>query len=467
MKKQVSKGIKYLPITLSVAYLLFTVVLYALGPFAWDTHNAFLFYALLFVYIVALFLGYYKGINKADRKIDTVKPVSGKKRKKFIKTISVLSVIHLIMTVISIFRSYGYTSLNFAALIKDLFWGITHPGEGYNRIYERRFLTGADVVGGRLFTVVALLWDFVGFAVLLIGIFEFKKFKLPTKTVIVISCLLTILFYFSIGTNIGVFRILLAVLLSFIVDRLRKRNRKNNKTQKIWIIAVVVIGVVGFIAYFVHTMKNRGGILNWDEPYYNIGGIKLNKDSVFFKILPESLYIPFISLSGYLTQGYYGFSLCLSQPWLPTYGFGHSMYLVDLLSEYGLSIDSLTYQYRIEQVYGWDSRIQWASMFTWFANDFGFVGVIFVMFLIGYILALVYNDALKHNNTFAKLLLFYLALQILFIPCNNQLFQSSITYFSFITTFVLWIGTRGRVNAVARQKVKMQEVSGQHIQSNE
>ena len=149
-----------------------------------------------------------------------------------------------------------------------------------------------------------------------------------------------------------------------------------------------------------------------------------------------------ISLSAYLTQGYYAFSLCTLVPWKPMFGVGSSMWLVNIITEHFADIEQMTYQYRIQEVFGWDSKVQWASMYTWFANDVSIYGVVLVMFVIGYLLALTYRDSLTSDNPFAKLLVIYFAIMCIFMPCNNQIFQSTYTLFAFFTALIGWIITR-------------------------
>ena len=145
-----------------------------------------------------------------------------------------------------------------------------------------------------------------------------------------------------------------------------------------------------------------------------------------------------VSFSSYFTQGYYGMSLAMELPWQPMYGVGNSMFLVDLISDHFTDIDPYTYQVRMEPM-GWDSDIQWHSMYTWLANDVSFYGVVIVMLLIGIVFGAMFKDAITSGNPFAKMGIFYFMLMLIFIPCNNQLGQRADTLFSFILIILLWI----------------------------
>ncbi len=443
------KRFKMLPLKLVVLYLVFTVVLYMAGPFAWKTYEPAIFYMLLLLYLVFLIIGYICG---AGSKQCTELTWTDFKEKTLIKMLAPLTILNCVVIFINLLRNYGFATFEVVSLLKNMITNILHMGEGYNQIQEMiaSNISGDVLLGGRIMSLINYVWDFIGFNILLLDIYYFRKLKRIAKVFALISITETVLFFLSIGTNIGVFRVILAIVI-FKVDQIM--NGGNNKSfsragKRKMFYFTAMAGIV-VVVYFVITMKSRGGILNWDQSFYNVGGISLNRDSIFFKILPEALYIPLISISSYLTQGYYGMSLCMRVGWRPMFGLGSSMGLVNLVTEYIQDINSLTYQFRIQEEFGWDSRVQWASMYTWFANDVGFMGVVIVMFLVGYLLALVFRDSLTTDNPFAKILMVYLALMCIFIPCNNQVLQSTYTLFSFITALAAWIVT-SRVKVLIR-----------------
>jgi len=188
---------------------------------------------------------------------------------------------------------------------------------------------------------------------------------------------------------------------------------------------------------------SRGGILFWNSSSYNIGGRGINRDSVFFKILPSGFHRLLVSLSAYLSQGYYGMSLTLRVNWIPMFGLGSSKAIQEMCSIFFPSIGEWTYQARISE-FGWDDYTRWHSMYSWFANDVSYLGVIVIMFIYGFIFARCYKDCIKTNNPFAQLMVYYMFVMAVFLPCNNQIFQSIYLFFSFITVFLGWIFTRGR-----------------------
>src|SRR5207248_3260283 len=52
-----------------------------------------------------------------------------------------------------------------------------------------------------------------------------------------------------------------------------------------------------------------------------------NLNNPLVRPLPGKTRRAAVALSAYLTEGYYGLSLALDQPWVPTYGVGSSYFL--------------------------------------------------------------------------------------------------------------------------------------------
>ena len=286
------------------------------------------------------------------------------------------------------------------------------------------------------------IWVFVSFPLLLFGIFYYRQLRCTSKVIIILHTLLIFVSYMAIGTNIGVFRLILAIIVFYWI-KITQKSIVYHKKHSPKFLMFVVGGIIFMSLLFMHIMQSRGGILSWNSTSYNIGGIKLNMESVFFDLLPESLYMMFIAASGYLTQGYYGMSLCLQIEWLPTYGVGNSMIIVKKLSKYVSDvIHSRTYQFRLTSL-GWEEDVRWHTMYSWFANDVSFLGVIIIMFSIGLLFAMAYKDSIIANNPYAHIVVYYFALMAFFIPCNNQIFQSTYVMFSFLFMMFCWLTTRG------------------------
>lgn len=434
-----------LPLILMVLYLAFTLILYAFGPLAWVTYRPAVFWLLQISYILILVLGWQVGINRTYIRNDEW---TKDQDRRIIRTLSFLLPINFIFEIVNLFRRYFFDTFSLAALFHKVLNGFMNPGASYGKFQNGiDAMSGSQILGGTAMTLFNYLWDFAAFAVILLATFYFKKLGKWGKTLLTLTYVTIITAYFSTGTNIGIMRLLLADVIFFVMKVLRGEktiNRAYWKKRKKWVIFAAFVAAVCMSFLFDKLMKSRGGILYWEEAGYNVGGIGIDRNSVMFKIVPQSIYTLLISASAYLTQGYYGMSLCLKMDWIPTFGLGNSMAIIKLLKKYVSSgIMNATYQHRLE-AFGWDYEIRWHSMYSWFANDVSFAGVIIIMFLIGMLFAMAYKDSIRTNNPFAHVMVYYFTLMVFFIPCNNQVFQSTYTMFSFFTVLILWLCTRGR-----------------------
>lgn len=441
------------PLNMMLIYLVFTLVLYVIGPIDWVTYSPIYFWSLQILYISMLFLGWQVGINCIYTRKD-VWPET--KDDLLIKKLNPFLIINFFYEFINTFRRFQFSSFDFSALVKRVIYGFTDMGGAYNSFQETiNTITGSSVVGGTVFSLFNYIWEICSFLVLLLATYYYKKLKKGAKFILLLTYAIIIMSYISTGTNIGVFRLVLAWMLFLLMKFIRGEHSvdwKKWKKRKKWIIFILIISIVLCIILFEAIMKSRGGILLWDTSYYNIGGRGIDHNSILFKIFPHSWSMLLVSATGYLTQGYYGMSLCLQTDWIPTFGLGHSMIIEKLLAKYVTDIPHLTiYQHRIEK-FGWNEDVQWHTAYSWFANDVSFLGVAFVMLIFGILFAMAYKDSIKTNNPFAHIMVYFFTLAAFFIPCNNQLFQSTYVMFSFITTFIIWICTRGRKIIVFRRK---------------
>ena len=472
-----SYGAPYLfPIRLSVIYLLFSLFIFIVSPFQWEVDRPILFYCLLISYIFFLWFGYRVGLMF---QFGNAYEWTEQHTDFLIRLISPFIILNVIFYIINIFRDYGLSSFDFIELAKQMWIGIQNPGQGYiNRLFRVQTLQGSDVVGGYWFTLINYFWAFFKYPIVILSMLYFKRLKLYAKIFTLIYLALVIIFYVSIGTNIDVLTVFLFFELPIILKTFVLWNkRKINKKHIIKLIVSILIGIMIIFCYFTWMMISRGGINSYDDPSYNVGGVTIDigqnevdsevsqggrideseknsvsgdpqgagealnssiTDSGSKLTVPPILMKFWISFSSYFTQGYYGFAQALTVPWTPMFGLGNSMFVVDFVTEHIYDIDQYTYQMKLESL-GWDSDIQWHSMYTWIANDVSFYGVIVVMLLIGVIFGAIFKDAISKENPFAKACIFYFILMILFIPCNNQLAQRPDTLFSFVFLIICWI----------------------------
>lgn len=428
---------KLSPLTIFIIYWTFTLLLYAFGPYNWVTYRPILFWALNITYLFAFIAGW----ALSSKAVTSRRGAEWTKEddRSLLRRLGPLLYINLFYEVINLFRTFLFANFNVSGLIQRIIYGITNMGDSYNSFQDNVNITSAGVVGGSLITLFNYIWDIWGFSTLIFGALYFKKLKIHQKCLAAACIFLEIIAYLARGTNIGVFRIVLIILVLYYINYMKSnRDRtKKKRGRKAKLIIIGLAAVVVVVQLFDKIMKSRGGIDYWQLGFYNIGGIHINHDSVFFKILPSGFHQLLVSLSGYLSQGYYGMSLTLRVPWQPMWGVGYSMALQNVLGNFFPTIADASYQTRIEK-FGWDSYTQWHSMYSWFANDVSYFGVIIIMFFFGYFFHRALRDSLELNNPYAKVMLCFLFLMAVFLPCNNQIAQTTYVLFSFFYVFIKW-----------------------------
>lgn len=441
MKTNREKMLKIL-LYFCIIYYCFVLFLYEFGPWAWESKEVELFYFLHFCYIVFFCRGYISGLDN-ERK--NIRIWGEDDDEKLLSILKMLLLPAVFMYAISIMRNYGLNGLDITELFEKMFIGFNDLGEGYKQHADAvKGVDSSNLVGGSIYQMLSFIWLFAGFNIILLTVWYFKKIHGVYKLLGIVLLLESFMFFISIGTNIGVFRLLLAFIIFYFLKKINTLWRLNkffSLIDAVRIVALVTILGVGGIYFFVLAINSRVGGLDYTvfrQFLYGGGTIELNPDSIFFMILPEFLYIPLILVSDYLTQGYYGFNLCLQIPWDFTYGVGYFKAFHEYCADiFNLDIESLTYQYRIFQEFGWHNTIKWSSTHTWFANDISFWGVIPLMYFFGYYLAKAYYDFLNNNNVFAGLLLYYLIFTFIFISANSQI-TDIVIYPSFLLVIVFW-----------------------------
>ena len=164
-------------------------------------------------------------------------------------------------------------------------------------------------------------------------------------------------------------------------------------------------------------MKGRNVDFDFLESTSSLSDIKVDKDLNSENAIGSGL----IWLSTYIVQGYYGFSLALSKDFTTTFGVGNSPFLsrqFEWLT--GIDIHTRTYQYKINNY--WGETEQWHSFYSHMANDFHFLGVAVVLFVIGFLMAITWKAIVKYHNYYALLLLPLYFVMFVFMPANNQVF---------------------------------------------
>lgn len=395
---------KYAPLLLAELYLLCTILLFKIGVWNFKLETPFIFYCLLLIYHLAFILGYFYGINTVIKKIKS----SIFDNRSVIITILIINIFMVIINAIRM-GNLADSGFNF---IERLVVALQNPAWGYKL---KANANTSNVFLGSIGTYILSIWGIVSYAVIPLGFYHFDSMTLRTRLLFYANLISIISGALIIGTNKRIFDIVLSLLMFW---WLRSKNLSYQSQSRI--IKLKYIFLIMFFAFFaVYVISDRGIGTYWNSNIYKLGGIvEVNHDSPLLKFSPSCMHGFWAVLCAYLCQGYFGFSLAPSVIMTPMLCGGVSLYLVD-----EFQLNEYTYQYAIEQAYGWDSRVQWASIYTWIANDVGLYGVIIVMFFMGYLFAKIYKECIRFPNPIAYVLMFYMLITIIFIPCNFQILQ--------------------------------------------
>lgn len=412
----------YLPITLVIGYLCATVLLFEFGPIDYYTPRKSIFYSYIFYYMISLSLGYLVAMdfvrirkeNRTGKIIDFKVLVLFALVGSLIENMNVARTGSLIPTNIIDFFGSG---LDFRA-----------AGERYytNKASSENYSTS------RVLNIAAILiaWSRL-FLVVYIG-YNIHKLSRNRLLIGAVVCAIYPLGAISIGLNKPVmetaFLFLISVIIAIALNR-AEMSTKVIKKLRFWG-WIGLIFILLAIAAFVNAMESRGVTILFLEFSSPVGYITVNCS--FCTEEQTGILTGLIWFINYIVQGYHGFSLALEEQFESTFGFGNSSFLIRQFEVFfGIDLSPRTFQIKTDYLWGAESR--WHSIYTHFANDVGFVGVGFVLFMLGWLFGFTWKVATYQKNVYAILLLPIYSFMFLFFPANNQVlsFVASLSAFIF------------------------------------
>jgi hypothetical protein len=427
-----SKKVRLFPILFFEIYLTFTVVLFAFGPWPWPVENPEKLYSFLVLAQVALFLGYLHGIQTKPR------GYFGKWR---IESIVKLSIAINILMIIPMMYIRGGGQMNLLESLID-------PGRVYNESRERALNLSYTV---NLVEYVNVVVSPIKWAIVPLAFFYWRRLSNIVRIGCLISVIGSILPYIVSGTNKGIFDAI--ILFPWLVvaaklgpvHKIRSMiasKRKANHRIPLKTLAFSVLLLFLAIVFFFVGQKGRSSTDDSAEMDWQLG-IRADPENIYLRHFSPLGSFAAVKLISYVTQGYYGLSVCLEEPYVPMWGVGNSIFYTWVASRLVNNPEMLKLDYPSRAEHrGWDSRVRWASIYPWIASDFSFPGTILVVFFVGRLLALSWLDVLKKENPFAIIIFSFFVIMLMYFPANNQVMQTSDTAFAFTVTFLLWLFTR-------------------------
>lgn len=441
--------IQYIPFILVEIYLIGTLLLMEFGPVQYMLENKMKFWILIILYHVAFAVGYFLlSFQKSNVSVE-----SEILNEKILKWFWILLVISFLVWMV-VYRNTTRANSYFPyELPGNFIRGLTHPAERY--YWKGSEEAKAQFHGNQPVTFMAALFYPIYFCMPALLIFLWDRLKRIQKAVayFLIFCIMATAI--SVATNKLLFDLLFILGSGFMIDLIGKWKTDGLrllKRRKL-IICTIFFLIIFDACYYTYNIRSRVGG-NVSEYVGNahkeiaLRNEQENKmaESPVENSIPQKKKERFatsmlVGLTSYVCQGYYGFSLALGEEFTSTYGLGHSDFILSIVDKQpDGKLVSRTYQAKITD--RWSRSGNWHSFYSQISNDVSPYGVIFVMLVLGIILAATWRDAHEKNDVVAKCLLILLVIMFLYMPANNQVGNSYGTFFAFWELLILWLFSR-------------------------
>lgn len=415
-KRDIYRKLK-LPIKISVVFISFTFLLYLFGPIKWNSKLDFtslVMIILIFLYILAFHIGYMDSLKK--KKIGKIN-IKNNRNRKVIKFLNYFVYINFIFILLNALQ-YSNTS-NILTLMQRAIDGLNNPNAVYYQKLINMRLYGAP---NSLLTYTTVFLAFILFPTLVLSIYYFNRINIFSKFIVIFTIIIEFMRWFALGTNKGIFDITILLIVVYFVKHIRKIIAKKDYRQNIKILLIVIVGFLFLFVFFGYTISSR---LNG---YYSLQTFQ----SFPYNLTPEFMRVFIERFTSYLTQGYNGMYYALKyESWTPMFGVGNSRFLISVIERiFDVDIFKYTYAAKLE-IYGLDPLATWHTAFSWFANDISFIGVIFLMYIVGRFFANIFYESVFFENPISLTLLYLLIMGILNVSGTNYLLAYSNGFMAF------------------------------------
>ena len=305
--------------------------------------------------------------------------------------------------------------------------------------FEQMALTYTDTKSAN--TISSYIVEYFGWTktvTLVGGMYYFKKLSKKEKCFLIGTIVFTVLYVIMyVGSQKQIIDIMIYVLVGTYLRSLKNGNRTTDKLKRNIKYAAVITILVLIVGNVIVERFNL-----WSDRYNSAALIstgQIDFDHILFSALPFPVAFAITQFISYVSQGYRGLSLCLSIPFKWAYGMGSSFrFMRDFSRWTGISqsVLEVSYPVRMQSQFGVNAYAYWHTIFPWVASDFTWVGAIIVVCVFIFYWAKAWNEFIQYETLPSILVVAHLSIMMLYIPCNNQLFQ---TRESIVTTFFVLI----------------------------
>ncbi len=433
MKRKLLKA-ESLPLWFSMLVMWFTLFIYVAGPIRWiDKWDVFEFITILL--LVLYFVAFAAGYLLRSRKLSQSKLILADltEHLNWKKFLSISIWINLFLTV-SNAQIYSSTTDIFS-LFGQAIKGIFSPDTVY-------YGKDASSRMGSVVVWLTFLYSPAMYITWFLSVYKFKSLEKRERIVVVFTFVVELARWLSVGTNKGLFDIVLLFVTFFLVLCMHYLGRQDFKTQEHRLLIkritiIVLVAVIMFFAFFGMAISARV------NGQYN----EANYASFPYNLVPKGMRFFVDKAVHYLVNGYNNMERIIENcefKW--TFGLGNSRFSMQVFNMlFGVDLTGRTYPYQLQN-FGVDPLVSWHSAYSWFASDLTFAGVIVLMFFAGYFMCGLAYDVVHRKDPIAMALLYLMVLMVVNASCTNYVLAYTNGFAGFWGLFVIrWLQYHDRI----------------------
>lgn len=425
-----------LPINAGLAYLAFTFLLFLFGPIDYPIKNNVLvvIYFMLICVVMGLWFRFALRQHLRASTLNISRPI-------FVVG-SILAVLILMPS------SYYYTG----KMPWEFLSSIGDQRQAYSSLSSQ--LAATEGQRGPIIVLRALAMPFV-WAVIPLGIMHWSRLGWIHRGLFFSTILCSLIFSALRGTDREIADLLIVSGGAYAVAMARKRVALEAGTGRaatgspgllarrwrVMVIGALALTVSGSV--FVERKEDRMTTIS-AFCFLNSGACADYSHPLIAGMNDSGRFATSMSVA-YITNGYYGLSLALEKPFIPSWGIGHSSAISRIyeLVASGGNIETRTFNYRnIDD--GWPQEYFWSTMLTALANDVSFPGAVFLMGLFAWAWGRSWMDAVFARNDSAAIVFCLATFTVLYFPANLQILQTLEGYATVVFWMVAWLWFRKR-----------------------
>ncbi len=432
-------------------YLFVTLFLFQFSIFDIPLHNKWTFNIFLIISNLFAYWGFKFGAMRVT--VQRKKPQTCVDISKFM---NILFWSSLVIGVLKYMLATGDYSFSVWDKLMDLISGRITFLETYNEIMNLENVTGI----WRLINYIVTLVSPFHWMYMPLSIYYWKKLSWWKKIGSAFILFLNSFQYISCGASVGFVHFAIFLLGTILLKKsaenktweLKNKVKTLFKEKAVLFLLIILMAVV-LISGFGMIMSSRSSVVEKDSVSIGNVTVPVNKDSLAWKIIPNTYENTAISMYSYMLKPYAAIDMALDiedDVDIPLcFGMGGSWFLADnFKSITGYDVIQQTYNMRIQEQFGYDHYINWHTVYVWLANDFTFFGVPIVLFLLMMIFGMAWRSYLQTRNIFAFLMMILFVEFVFFMPMSNQVFQHANTLFAFWGILIYWLATRNKYHFV-------------------